>query len=262
MDIILNEAIRIAKLAGMRIKELREVKQYTESIKEGYELVTSADLVSNEIIKVEINKVFKNHAILSEEDNTNKNQTLQQPTWIIDPIDGTVGYANDHYQVAVSIAYAVDYKVRCGVVYNPFLDEMFYASEKSGAFLNGNKISVKDISELGSCVIGTGFPHKKDDIQDIISRLGRVLPHIRDLRRLGSPALDICWVACGRMQGFYEGKLFPWDVAAAKLIAIEAGAKVGYYKNDDNSSILDCINGNNIIVSSPKVFDELKKILE
>ena len=69
-------------------------------------------------------------------------------------------------------------------------------------------------------MVGTGFPHKRDDIQDIISRLGRVLPHIRDIRRLGSPALDICWVACGRMQGFYEEKLYPWDVAAAKLIAI------------------------------------------
>ncbi|MBB6217532.1 myo-inositol-1(or 4)-monophosphatase [Anaerosolibacter carboniphilus] len=261
MDIILSEAIRIAKLAGTKIKELREAKQYTESVKDGYELVTTADLVSNDIIKAEIYKVFCNHEILSEEDNGNKNQSLQQPTWIIDPIDGTVGYANDHYQVAVSIAYAVDCKVRYGVVYNPFLDEMYYASENSGAFLNGNKISVKDVSELKSCVIGTGFPHRKDDIQEIISRLGRVLPHIRDLRRLGSPALDICWVACGRMQGFYEGKLSPWDVAAAKLIAIEAGAEVGYYKKEDNYPVLECINGNNIIVSSPKVFDELKHIL-
>ena len=160
-----------------------------------------------------------------------------------------------------SIAYAVDHKVRCGVVYNPFLYEMFYASENSGAFLNGNQIHVKDVSELKSCVIGTGFPHRKDDIQEIVSRLGRVLPHIRDLRRLGSPALDICWVACGRMQGFYEGKLSPWDVAAAKLIAIEAGAEVGYYKKEDSYPVLECINGNNIIVSSPKVFDELKHIL-
>ena len=261
MDIILNEAIRIAKLAGSKIRELRETKQYSESVKDGYELVTTADLASNDVIKAEINKIFSNHEILSEEDTRNKNQPLQQPTWIIDPIDGTVGYANDHYQVAVSIAYAVDFKVRYGVVYNPFLDEMYYASENSGAFLNGNKISVKDVSELKSCVIGTGFPHRKDDIQEIVSRLRRVLPHIRDLRRLGSPALDICWVACGRMQGFYEGKLSPWDVAAAKLIAIEAGAKVGYYTKENDSSVLECINGNNIIVSSPKVFDELKHIL-
>ena len=260
MDIILSEAIRIAKLAGTKIKELRESKQYSESVKGGYELVTTADLASNELIKAEIKKIFSDHQILSEEDDGNKDQSLQQPTWIIDPIDGTVGYANDHYQVAVSIAYAVDCKVRHGVVYNPFLDEMYYASENLGASLNGNKISVKDISELKSCVVGTGFPHKRDDIQDIISRLGRVLPHIRDIRRLGSPALDICWVACGRMQGFYEEKLYPWDVAAAKLIAIEAGAQVGHYK-EDKCQVPECINGNSVIVSSPKVFDELKSIL-
>ncbi len=262
MDTILTEAIRIAKLAGTKIKELRDTKQYSESVKDGYELVTTADLASNDIIQAEINKLFCNHRILSEEDKEHESQSLKEPTWIIDPIDGTVGYANNQYQVAVSIAYAVNYKVKCGVVYNPFLDEMFYASENSGAFLNGNKIIVKDVSELRTCVIGTGFPHKKDDIQEIISRLGRVLLHIRDLRRLGSPALDICWVACGRMQGFYEGKLSPWDVAAARLIATEAGAEVGHYKHDNNSSVLECINGNNIIVSSPKVFDELKQILE
>lgn len=187
---------------------------------------------------------------------------MQAPTWIIDPIDGTVGYANYHYQVAVSIAYAINYTVRHGVVYNPFLDEIYYASENSGAFLNGNKIMVKNVSELKNCVIGTGFPHKKDNIQEIITRLGRVLPHIRDLRRLGSPALDICWVACGRMQGFYEGELYPWDVAAAKLIAIESGAKVGCYKKEHNHGTPECVSGNNIVISSPGIFDELKRILE
>lgn len=262
MDMILNEAIRIAKLAGTKIKEMRETKEFSESIKDAYELVTTADLVSNEIIKAEINKTFHNHEILSEEDNAHTIQSLQQPTWIVDPIDGTVGYANDQYQVAVSIAYAVDCKVRHGVVYNPFLDELYYASENYGAFLNGNEIRVKDVSDLKTCVVGTGFPHKKDNIEETITRLGRVLPYIRDVRRLGSPALDICWVACGKMQAFYEDKLSPWDVAAARLIANEAGAKIGHYKYEDNTSTPECINGNYIIVSSPKVFNELKHILE
>jgi len=250
MDMILNEMIRIARLAGAKIKEIREAKSFCESVKDGYELVTTADLISNEIIKTEISKLFCNHEILSEEDVVNTSQSLQKPTWIIDPIDGTVGYANGHYQVAISIAYADDYKVKYGVVYNPFLDELFYAAENVGAFLNGNKIAVKNVSELRNCVIGTGFPHKKDNINEIISRLGR----------LGSPALDICWVACGRMQGFYEGELHPWDVAAAKLIAQEAGAYIGYYKEAPGLTA-ECINGNNIIVSSPEIFDELKQLL-
>ena len=260
MDIILNEMIRIARLAGAKIKEIRESKSFSEYTKDGHELVTTADLASNEIIKAEITKLFCGHEILSEEDAANTNQSLQKPTWIIDPIDGTVGFANGHYQVAISVAYADDGQVKYGVVYNPFLDELFYAIKNVGAFLNESKIAVKDVSELRDCVIGTGFPHKKDNTDEIVNRLGRVLPNVRDLRRLGSPALDICWVACGRMQGFYEGELHPWDVAAAKLIAKEAGAYVGHYKEASNS-IQECINGNNIIVSSPKIFDELKQLL-
>ena len=261
MDTILNEAIRIAMLAGRKIKELREANQFNEYVKDGYELVTTADLVSHDIIKSEISKLFYDHEILSEEDVDKKAACLQKPTWIVDPIDGTVGYANGHYQVAVSIAFAVEYKVRYGVVYNPFLDELFYASENGGAFLNGDKIKVKDVSELKNCVIGTGFPHKRDNIHKLICQLERVLPYVRDIRRLGSPALDICWVACGRMQGFYEGKLFPWDVAAARLIAEEAGACIGYYSKNKDYLIPECIYGENIIVSSPKIFDELKCLL-
>lgn len=261
METIRNEAIRIAKLAGTRIKELREKKQYQESLKDGYELVTTADLISNELIRTEISRIFPDHQFLSEEDSEHTDLSIQPPTWIIDPIDGTVGYANDHYQVAVSIAFAVENKVQVGVVYNPFLDEMFYASEGAGAFLNNKPIKVKDVYDLKQCVIGTGFPHKRDDIREVIALLENILPNVRDIRRLGSPALDICWVACGRMQGFYEGKLHPWDVAAAKCIAVEAGAKTGYYSAEQNRIIPDCINGERVMIASPGIFDEFKKAL-
>lgn len=260
MELIRNEAIRIARLAGTKIKELRENKQYSESLKDGYELVTTADLISNDIIKSEILKTFPEHHILSEEDSQRNDLSIQQPTWIIDPIDGTVGYANDQYQVAVSIAFAVENRVQVGVVYNPFLDEMFYASYGYGAFLNGSPIKTKDVYELKQCVVGTGFPHKRDDIRDIVLLLEKILPKIRDIRRLGSSALDICWVACGRMQGFYEGQLSPWDVAAAKLIASEAGATIGNYRTEPKSNIPDCINGDKVIISSPGVFDEFQRL--
>ncbi|HYF81873.1 MAG TPA: inositol monophosphatase family protein [Clostridia bacterium] len=261
MESIKREAIRIARLAGMRIKEIRENNQYHESLKHGYELVTTADLISNDLIKMEISTLFPDHRLISEEDIEQTDISIQQPTWIIDPIDGTVGYANDHYQVAVSIAFAIEDKVRVGVVYNPFLDEMFYATEGSGAFLNNKPIKVKDINDLKQCVIGTGFPHKRDNIRDVIVLLENILPNVRDIRRLGSPALDICWVACGRLQGFYEGILQPWDVAAAKLIATESGAITGYFSTKQNMIIPDCLNGNDIIVSSPGIFNELHKTL-
>jgi myo-inositol-1(or 4)-monophosphatase len=261
MESIRREAIRIAQLAGKRIKELREKKQFNESLKDGYELVTTADLISHDLIKTEISRIFPDHYLISEEDSEQKDLLIHQPTWIVDPIDGTVGYANNHYQVAVSIAFAVENKVQVGVVYNPFLDEMFYAYNGIGAFLNNKPIKVKEVHDLKQCVIGTGFPHKRDDIRDVIVVLENILPKVRDIRRLGSPALDICWVACGRMQGFYEGKLHPWDVAAAKLIANEAGAKSGYYCAEPNMIIPDCLNGESIIVSSPEIFDEFQKAL-
>ncbi|MBL4938542.1 inositol monophosphatase [Clostridium sp. YIM B02515] len=261
MEKILSEATRVARLAGKRIKELRENSGYKEYLKNGHELVTTADLISEDIIKTELSKAFPEHKFISEESDTENSFMIKEPTWIIDPIDGTVGYANDHYQVAISIAFAVNNEVEVGVVHNPFLNETFYAVKGKGAFLNNHSIKFKPVKELKQCVIGTGFPHNKDNVDYIIKTLKSILPKIRDIRRIGSPALDICWVACGRLQGFYEEKLFPWDVAAAKLIATEADAIVGHYGLESNTELSSCLNGYKVIVSSPDVFQELKTIL-
>lgn len=261
MDKMLSEAIRVAKLAGLKIKELRENNGYDEYLKDGHELVTTADLISDRIIKTEISKVFPEHKFISEESDIEDSLIIKEPTWIIDPIDGTVGYANNHYQVAISIAFAIDNIVEVGVVHNPFLDETFYAVRGKGSFLNNHKIQFKSANTLKECVIGTGFPHNKENVDYIVETLRLILPRIRDIRRLGSPALDICWVACGRLQGFYEEKLFPWDVAAAKLIATEADATVGHYSLKNSSILPECLNSYKVIVSSPGVFEELKAIL-
>lgn len=262
MDKILKEAIRAAKLAGLKIKELRENNSYDEYLKNGHELVTTADLISDNIIKTEILKVFPEHRFISEESDMENGLIINEPTWIIDPIDGTVGYANNHYQVAISIAFAVNNIVEAGVVHNPFLDETFYAVRGKGAFLNNNRIQTKTVNSLAQCVIGTGFPHNKENVDDIVETLRLILPRVRDIRRLGSPALDICWVACGRMQCFYEEKLSAWDVAAAKLIAAEAHAAVGHYGLENNSILPDCLNSYKVIVSSPGVFEELLAVLK
>lgn len=253
--------IRIARLAGAKIKELRDSNALTEDMKYGVELVTNADLVSNDIIKSEISKLWPGHEFLSEED-TERSYTLDKPTWIIDPIDGTVNFANGHFMAAISIAYAENYKVRAGVVYNPFLDELFYAAENSGAFLNGRRIYVKDVTGLKTCLVATGFPYVKnaDDVHEIFIRMERLLPNIGDFRRLGSAALDICWVACGRLQCYYEGHLNSWDVAAARLIAKEAGAAIGYFR-EPHDTLPDTIRCENLVVSSPGVFEELKSLL-
>jgi myo-inositol-1(or 4)-monophosphatase len=261
LDHLLQETIRIARLAGSKIKELRDSDALTEDMKGGIELVTNADLISNDIIKSEILKLYPDHLFLSEED-TERNYDIEKPTWIIDPIDGTVNFANGHQMASVSIAYAENNGVRAGVVYNPFMGELFYAAEGIGAFLNGRPIRVKDVSVLKSCLVATGFPYirSKEDVCDIFTRMEKLLPNIGDFRRLGSAALDICWVACGRLHCYYEAHLSPWDVAAARLIAKEAGAALGYFK-DPADTLPDDIRSHNLIVSTPNVFEELKHFL-
>ena len=240
---------------------MREEKDFTEQVKFGYELVTSADIAANDIIIGEILTTYPGHNIISEE-SPNKSFSIDTPTWIIDPIDGTVGYANYHYQVSVSIAFAHNGHVEVGVVYNPFLDELFYAVKGEGAFLNGQKIHVKDVSDLKQCIVATGFPHKKENIPHIMSYLTRVLPEIRDVRRMGSAALDLCWVACGRVQAYYEGSLAPWDMAAGRLIALEAGASVGHYEPRTDSDLSEDIYGKHLLVASPGIYHRMKAILE
>ncbi len=258
---ILPGAIRIAKLAGNCIKQMRDEKRVTNNLKFGYELVTSADIAANDLISAEILKTWPGHKIISEE-SANSSFAIDEPTWVVDPIDGTVSYANGQYQCAVSIAFGVAGNIEAGVVYNPFLDELFYAVKGEGAFLNDERINVKPVSVLNECVIATGFPHKKENLEPVVAKLAGILPHIRDLRRMGSAALDACWVACGRIQGYYEGSLNPWDIAAAKLIAKEAGALTGHYAPRNSLHLADDIYGDNIIICSPGIFVKMKQLLE
>ncbi len=261
MDKLLKEAVRIAKLAGGKIKEMRDNNALTESLKDGVELVTNADLAAHHIIRAEITRLFPGHDILSEEDSIHAPHTFEDPIWIVDPIDGTVNYFNGHFMSAVSIAYADKCKTRVGVVYNPFLDELFYAAENSGAFLNGRQIRVKNVAALNQCLVATGFPYVRDSVPELTARLGRVLPHVRDIRRLGSAALDICWVACGRLQGYFEASLSVWDVAAGLLIAEEAGAATGNFTGAPSVISSDGLRCENLLVASPGVYGDLRRLL-
>ena len=145
-----------------------------------------------------------------------------------DPIDGTVNYAHGHIQSAVSIAYCEHGQITLGVVYNPFTDELFSAELGQGAKLNGATIRVADETNLRRAIIATGFPYIKEGIDDMVERVRSILHHCADIRRLGSAALDICWLAAGRLDGYYES-LSLWDFAAARLIAAEAGAVCGHF---------------------------------
>lgn len=226
------------------------------SNKEGINnLVTEADHAAERVIISVIQKDFPEHAILSEECGASENSNEYK--WIIDPIDGTVNFANGIPICCVSIALEHNGKMILGAVHNPVLNEFFFAEKNCGAFLNHKKIQVSDKTEVIKSCLVTGFPYTYLDepngplqIFEKLIRLG--IP----VRRLGSAAIDLCWVAAGRFDGFYEHKLQAWDSAAGFLIVEEAGGKVTDFKGDRYSPYQP-----HIIATNGKIHDELVAVV-
>ena len=147
--------------------------------------------------------------------------------WIIDPLDGTVNFAHGYPAFCVSIAFEAAGRLEYGVIYDPLRDELFEARRGQGASLNGQPIKVSTIDRLERALVATGFPYDiRERLPETLARMGRILGEVQGLRRGGSAALDMCYVACGRFDGFYEENLKPWDTAAGLLIIEEAGGKV------------------------------------
>lgn len=254
-------AIEIARQAGQLIADARSSSGLERSYKNGNELVTNADLAADKLICNAIQERYPDHVIISEESAPDgaQLQALDTPLWIIDPIDGTVNYAHGHVQSAVSIAHARGGEVVAGAVYNPFLKEMFHAEKGGGAFLNERPISVSGKAELRKSLIATGFPYDKDNLQPLVARVAAVLENCADIRRLGSAALDICWLAAGRLDGYYEN-LSLWDFAAARLIALEAGAQCGHF-TDLPAGTNPWFHCEDILISTPELYSELDALL-
>jgi len=252
----------LAESAGELIRRERlAVQGLTSAYKGGTELVTNADLQADQYICDAIRARFPGHRILAEESAPDMLDlsAWQGPLWIIDPIDGTVNYAHGHFQSAVSIAYAEHGRVQCGVVCNPFVSETFHAVPGGGAWLNDTPIHVARKTELRRAIVATGFPYIKGDMTQIVRRLALVLQECADIRRLGAASLDICWVAMGRLDGYYEN-LSVWDFAAAQLIAREAGAQYGHFKPVPEG-ISPEFHHQNILVANPALYPQLHELL-
>jgi myo-inositol-1(or 4)-monophosphatase len=205
---------------------------FTISNKEGINnLVTEADHAADKAIQVIIRKAFPEHGIVSEE--TAEKITESEYKWIIDPIDGTVNFANGIPICCVSIGLEHNGKMLMGAVYNPNMHEFYFAEKGNGATLNDKKITVSDKKEvLRSCLV-TGFPYTYlDQPNGPIQVFERLIRKGIPVRRLGSAAIDLCWVAAGRFDGFYEHQLNAWDSAAGFIIVEEAGGKVTDLKGD------------------------------
>lgn len=250
-----NTLLQSAEAAGLIMKE-HFGKNFSISNKEGINnLVTEIDHKSENAIINIIKKTFPNHYILSEE----AGEIIEDSEfkWIIDPIDGTVNYANGIPICCVSIALEKNGQMILGAVYNPFINEMFFAEKGKGAFLNNQKIFVTKTTDINKSCLVTGFPYSYLDapngpLQVFEKFIRKGIP----VRRLGSAAIDLCWVAAGRFDGFYEHNLSAWDSAAGFLMVEEAGGKVTDFNGNYYSPYQP-----HIIASNGLLHDDLNRIV-
>jgi myo-inositol-1(or 4)-monophosphatase len=220
----LNDLERLARGAGQILRDGYS-KEHTVQYKGTIDLVTEIDHASEAFLIGEIQSQFPDSHIIAEESGETDGEN--EGVWFIDPLDGTVNYAHHIPVFSVCIAYAVKGQVILGAVYDPLRDEMFLAERRKGAFLNGKQIHASGTTELQKCLLVTGFPYDTWDTKlDNFKYFERLAKKTQGVRRLGSAALDGCYVAAGRFDGFWEWALRPWDIAAAGLIAEEAGARV------------------------------------
>jgi myo-inositol-1(or 4)-monophosphatase len=224
--------------------------------KEYNDLVTEVDHESERKIIEVIHKHFPEHNVLSEECG-DLNMTSDY-VWIVDPIDGTVNYAHALPIFSVSIGLEINKEVIMGTVYNPILNERFYSEKGKGAYLNDMKISVSKTEKLRDSLLVTGFPYgAKDNAGNCIDHFVNFLKLGLPIRRLGSAAFDLCYVACGRFDGYWEVALNPWDMSAGALILNEAGGKLTRFLGDEFS-----IYKKQVLATNGKIHDEMIEVLK
>ncbi len=226
LDLILACAARAALHAGGIIRGLYG-KPHQIRHKGVIDLVTEADLASEKAILDLVGEHFPGIAVMAEESSSAYQATMNGEYWVIDPLDGTTNFAHGFPYFGVSIAYVVDGLPLAGVIYCPLQDELFTACRGKGAWLNGARITVSATGDLQHSLVATGFPYDvHGTLEQVINTMQRVLPKVQDLRRAGAAALDLAYVACGRLDGFWEMHLKPWDTAAGAVLVREAGGRL------------------------------------
>ena len=229
-----KELIKIIKEAGEILKEGYYTKKDI-TFKAKKDLVTQYDVAVENFLKKKFSKKFKDFNLIAEEsDNANVefNNSI-----IIDPIDGTTNFVNGVPHTAISVGVHKNKKPYLAVVYNPILDELYTAKIGKGAYLNGKKLKVSNENDFQKSLLATGFPYtsntNEDDLNDVLKKIKLILPLCQDLRRLGAASLDLCYIAKGTFEGYYEMNLKAWDVSAGILILTEAGGVVSNINGDE-----------------------------
>jgi len=256
MKPMMNIAVRAARDAGKVIVQYMDrIDRLPVVTKEKNDFVTEVDQKAEALIVNTLKQAFPDHAILAEESGSSGDSDYQ---WIIDPLDGTTNYLHGFPQFSISIALKHKNKLVVGVIYDPLRQELFTASAGDGAYLNNRRIRVSKQMGLNGALLGTGFPYKDFRyLDDYMKMFKSLITETAGLRRPGSAALDLAYVACGRLDGFWEIGLNSWDIAAGALLVREAGGII-----TDFSAGEKYLENGNVIAANPKVFNQMLKNLE
>jgi myo-inositol-1(or 4)-monophosphatase len=249
---LLALATAVVREAGTLVLR-RDAEMGVETKSSSTDVVTAKDKATERLIVGRLREARPGDAVLGEEGGA-QGRAASGVRWLVDPIDGTVNYLYGIPQYAVSLAAEVDGEIVAGVVFDPAKDELYAATRGGGASCNGRRIACSDAAQLATALVATGFSYDADRRARQAALLGRLLPTVRDIRRMGAASLDLCAVACGRVDGYYEKALNPWDVAAGGLIATEAGARVGTLDGSRPT-------GDFLMAAAPGVYDALHDLL-
>jgi myo-inositol-1(or 4)-monophosphatase len=251
----LMSEVEVALSAARRAGEVLRAgfgAEHAITYKGEVDLVTEIDEEAERVIRGELLGAFPTFGMLAEEGG--KLAGEEDARWIVDPLDGTTNYAHGLSIFCVSIALERAGEVVLGVVHDPMGEETFVAQRGRGATLNGDPIRVSDTDELIQSLIVTGFPYDRTEMPEALELFGRLAASTRGMRRLGSAALDLCYVASGRLDGYYERGIWPWDLAAGSVIVEEAGGKLTNYQGD----VLD-LSGREIVASNGRLHSAITR---
>lgn len=250
-----NIAMPAAREAGrIMLRNLNRLDKLNITSKRKNDFVSDVDRMAEAEIIRTIQRVYPDHGILAEESGASGGDENQ---WIIDPLDGTTNYLHGFPQFAVSIAFRQRGRLESGVIYDPLREEMFVGSRGHGAYLNDRRIRVSACSSLTGALLGTGFPFRSaEQTSTNLECLRVMMSRCQDVRRAGSAALDLVYVAAGRLDGFWESGLSPWDIAAGALIIQEAGGLVGDFRGGH-----EYLFQGDVVAGAPKVFKGMVQTL-
>ncbi len=255
---MLNIAVKAARAAGAIINRAAlDLEVLKVGSKGPNDFVSEVDQAAEQAIIDILLEAYPTHGILAEESGRARGNKASEYTWVIDPLDGTTNFLHGFPVYAVSIALLHRGQVQQGVVYDPTRNDLFYASRGRGAFLNDRRLRVSKRTRLSDSLIGTGFPFRKgDNFKRYLKMFEEVMHQCAGLRRPGAAALDLCYVAAGSYDGFFETGLSPWDVAAGSLIITEAGGLIGNFTGE-----ADFLYQRELVAGNPKVYGQLVQLL-